>query len=73
MALPDGHPWIGCRETSGLEPGGLSLHGMMVAHGPDNTSRERAMNAPRKLDGTMAIMFETRQVLRPPLAALSIP
>ena len=46
---------------------------MMVAHGPDNTSRERAMNAPRKLDGTMAIMFETRQVLRPPLAALSIP
>ena len=63
-------------KQGGFEPGGLSLHGMMAAHGPDNASTVRAMAedlVPRKLDGTMAIMFETRQVLRPTRHALSMP
>ncbi|MSP02150.1 MAG: homogentisate 1,2-dioxygenase [Acetobacteraceae bacterium] len=62
-------------KQGGFEPGGLSLHGIMAAHGPDNASAERAARedlVPRKLDGTMAIMFETRQVLRPTVHALSM-
>jgi homogentisate 1,2-dioxygenase len=62
-------------KEGGFEPGGLSLHGMMAAHGPDKAATERAMTddlAPRKLDGTMAIMFETREILRPTLGALSM-
>jgi len=63
-------------KQGGFEPGGLSLHGMMAAHGPDKASSDRAMReelVPRKIDGSMAIMFETRQVLRPTRHALSVP
>jgi homogentisate 1,2-dioxygenase len=62
-------------KEGGFEPGGLSLHGLMAAHGPDKAATERAMAddlRPRKLDGTMAIMFETREILRPTQAALSM-
>ena len=63
-------------KEGGFEPGGLSLHGIMSAHGPDKAAAERAMNAnlaPHKLDGTMAFMFETREILRPTHHALSMP
>ncbi len=63
-------------KQGGFEPGGLSLHGMMAAHGPDKASSERAMRedlVPRKVDGSMAVMFETRHILRPTVHALSIP
>ncbi len=63
-------------KQGGFEPGGLSLHGMMASHGPDKASSERAMTeelTPRKIDGSMAIMFETRQILRPTVHALTIP
>ncbi len=47
----------------GFVPGGLSLHNMMLPHGPDKQAFERASNAnlgPDKLDNTMSFMIETR-------------
>ena len=55
-------------KADGFLPGGLSLHGLMSAHGPDLATTERAMAAnlaPHKIDGTLAFMFETSQVLLP--------
>jgi homogentisate 1,2-dioxygenase len=63
-------------KAGGFLPGGLSLHSCMSAHGPDATTVERAMAAellPRKIDNALAIMFETRRVLRPTRHALEIP
>ncbi len=50
-------------KPQGFVPGGLSLHNMMIPHGPDRDAFERASNsdlAPEKLDNTMSFMFETR-------------
>ena len=50
-------------KEEGFVPGGMSLHNMMLAHGPDATGFEKASRAelkPVKLDNTMAFMFETR-------------
>ena len=47
----------------GFIPGGMSLHNMMLPHGPDKTAFEGASNADlgaEKLDNTMSFMFETR-------------
>ena len=47
----------------GFVPGGISLHNMMLAHGPDRDAFEAASNAelnPVKLENTMSFMFETR-------------
>lgn len=49
-------------KEAGFEPGGMSLHNMMLPHGPDAGSFEKASNsdlAPEKIDDTLAIMFET--------------
>jgi len=50
-------------KEGGFEPGGASVHNMMIPHGPDAAAFEKASNAdlaPAKLDDTMAFMFETR-------------
>ena len=50
-------------KEKGFVPGGISLHNMMLAHGPDALGFEKASRAelkPMKLDHTMAFMFETR-------------
>jgi homogentisate 1,2-dioxygenase len=50
-------------KEEGFVPGGMSLHNMMLPHGPDTMGFEKATNAelkPHKLEGTMAFMFETR-------------
>ena len=50
-------------KPEGFQPGGLSLHNMMLPHGPDNTAFTKASNAelkPHKLENTMSFMFETR-------------
>ncbi|MEM7613853.1 MAG: homogentisate 1,2-dioxygenase [Pseudomonadota bacterium] len=50
-------------KPKGFVPGGISLHNMMLPHGPDRDAFERASNAnlgPDKLDNTMSFMFETR-------------
>jgi len=47
----------------GFTPGGVSLHNMMLPHGPDVDAFEKASHAelkPHKLEGTLAFMFETR-------------
>lgn len=50
-------------KEEGFVPGGMSLHNMMLAHGPDALGFEKASRAdlkPVKLENTMAFMFETR-------------
>ena len=50
-------------KEEGFVPGGMSLHNMMLPHGPDTDAFEKASRAdlePQKLEGTMAFMFETR-------------
>jgi homogentisate 1,2-dioxygenase len=50
-------------KEKGFVPGGMSLHNMMLAHGPDAFGFEKASHAelkPVKLEDTMAFMFETR-------------
>ena len=50
-------------KEKGFVPGGVSLHNMMLAHGPDAFGFEKASRAdlrPVKLADTMAFMFETR-------------
>jgi len=47
----------------GFAPGGMSLHNMMLPHGPDVDAFEKASHVelkPHKLEGTLAFMFETR-------------
>ena len=50
-------------KPQGFVPGGMSLHNMMLPHGPDQTAFEGASNAdlkPVKMENTMSFMFETR-------------
>ncbi|WP_179379959.1 homogentisate 1,2-dioxygenase [Jannaschia marina] len=50
-------------KPKGFVPGGLSLHNMMLPHGPDRQAFEGASTAdlaPVKLADTMSFMFETR-------------
>ena len=50
-------------KEKGFVPGGMSLHNMMLPHGPDAFGFEKASKAdlaPQKLEGTMAFMFATR-------------
>ena len=50
-------------KPQGFVPGGFSLHNTMLPHGPDVDAFETASNVelkPKKLEGTMAFMFETR-------------
>ena len=50
-------------KPKGFVPGGMSLHNMMLPHGPDKNAFEGASNAElkaEKLDNTMSFMFETR-------------
>ena len=50
-------------KEEGFVPGGMSLHNMMLPHGPDRDAFEKASTVelkPVKLADTMAFMFETR-------------
>ena len=50
-------------KPKGFVPGGMSLHNMMLPHGPDRNAFEGASNADltaQKLENTMSFMFETR-------------
>jgi homogentisate 1,2-dioxygenase len=63
-------------KAGGFEPGGMSLHNCMAAHGPDVESWRKASDAelkPHKIDDTMAFMFESRWVFRPTAHALAAP
>lgn len=63
-------------KADGFAPGGASLHNSMSAHGPDLASYEAGVAAelaPRRIENTLAFMFETRWVLRPTAWALEAP
>ncbi|NNC75863.1 MAG: homogentisate 1,2-dioxygenase, partial [Acidimicrobiia bacterium] len=63
-------------KEEGFEPGGMSLHNMYFAHGPDHDAWMKATTsdlAPEKLSDTMSFMFETRYPLIPTAYASSIP
>ncbi len=50
-------------KEQGFVPGGMSLHNMMLPHGPDAVGYEKAVTSnlqPVKLENTLAFMFETR-------------
>jgi homogentisate 1,2-dioxygenase len=50
-------------KPDGFLPGGISLHNMMLPHGPDTDAFKKATEAklePVKLSNTMAFMFESR-------------
>jgi homogentisate 1,2-dioxygenase len=54
-------------KAGGFLPGGASLHNSWSAHGPDAETFERASSAklaPRKIEDTLAFMFESRYPLR---------
>ncbi|MCC7327261.1 MAG: homogentisate 1,2-dioxygenase [Burkholderiales bacterium] len=61
-------------KAEGFLPGGASLHNCMTGHGPDAETFDRASRAdlstPTRITDTMAIMFETRNVIRPTRFAL---
>lgn len=61
----------------GFLPGGASLHNCMSGHGPDAASHAKAVaidtTKPQHIVDTMAIMFETRLVIRPTRQALQAP
>ena len=63
-------------KVGGFVPGGGSLHNCMSGHGPDLASYRRAVDAelaPQKIEDTLAIMFETRWVIRPTRFAVETP
>ena len=61
-------------KADGFAPGGCSLHNCMTGHGPDAATFEKASVAdtrkPDYITDTMAIMFETRAVIRPTAQAV---
>jgi homogentisate 1,2-dioxygenase len=63
-------------KAEGFAPGGASLHNCMSGHGPDAATfaqASRATLAPRKIEATLAFMFESRYVIRPTRFALQTP
>jgi homogentisate 1,2-dioxygenase len=60
-------------KAEGFLPGGISLHNSHSAHGPDlPTWRKASAEAlpPRKIEETLAFMWESRWVFRPTAFAL---
>ncbi len=63
-------------KAEGFVPGGGSLHNCMSGHGPDAATYEEARAAtlaPRRIEGTLAFMFESRRPYRPTRFALEAP
>jgi homogentisate 1,2-dioxygenase len=61
-------------KAEGFLPGGISIHNQMTAHGPDLATFEKASSAklePRKIENSLAFMWESRYVFRPTLFALA--
>jgi homogentisate 1,2-dioxygenase len=61
-------------KAEGFLPGGVSIHNQMSAHGPDLATFEKATSAklePRKIENTLAFMWESRYVFRPTKFALA--
>jgi homogentisate 1,2-dioxygenase len=62
-------------KAEGFLPGGVSIHNCMSAHGPDAVTFEKASAAelkPRRIEDTLAFMWESRYVFRPTKAAMNL-
>jgi len=60
-------------KEEGFLPGGSSLHNSMVPHGPDADAYAKGTagpQAPYKLEGSLAFMFESRWLFRPTRLAM---
>ncbi len=63
-------------KAEGFVPGGSSLHNCMSGHGPDAEAFETAGKTdlkPQRYENTLAIMFETRFIIRPTSYAMETP
>ena len=63
-------------KEGGFAPGGASLHNRMNGHGPDKASYEKAIAAdlaPHKIEGALAFMLESRNIVRPTRWATETP
>jgi len=63
-------------KAEGFLPGGVSIHNCMSAHGPDLATFERATSealTPRKIENSLAFMWESRWVFRPTRFAMESP
>ncbi len=63
-------------KAGGFVPGGGSLHNRMSGHGPDRASYDKAIAAdlvPQRIDGSLAFMIESRNVIRPTRWAMQTP
>lgn len=63
-------------KPQGFEPGGMSLHNCMTAHGPEAAVFEKASTAPLSPERdahTLAFMFESRYPIEPTLFAQTTP
>jgi homogentisate 1,2-dioxygenase len=63
-------------KAAGFVPGGGSLHNTFASHGPDADTYARASTAelrPQKVDGTLAVMFESRWTIIPTAQAMAAP
>ena len=63
-------------KAEGFLPGGVSIHNCLSAHGPDLATFERASTeslTPRKIENTLAFMWESRHVWRPTRFAMKAP
>ncbi|MSR15206.1 MAG: homogentisate 1,2-dioxygenase [Gammaproteobacteria bacterium] len=62
-------------KEQGFEPGGVSIHNCMSAHGPESAAYAKATSAelqPTKLGAAMAFMFESRYLFHPTAHALAL-
>ena len=63
-------------KKEGFEPGGISIHNCMTAHGPDYDTYQNAINKtlkPIRYDNTLAFMFESCEPWNVTAAALKSP
>jgi homogentisate 1,2-dioxygenase len=63
-------------KEKGFEPGGVSLHNCLSAHGPEQAAYAKGIEAelvPAKMAATLAFMFESRYVFAPSAQALALP
>ena len=63
-------------KAEGFLPGGVSIHNCMQPHGPDLPTFDKGTNAelaPRRIDNSLAFMWESRWVFRPTKHALGAP
>ncbi len=63
-------------KAEGFLPGGISIHNCHQAHGPDLATFDKASAAdlePRKIENTLAFMWESKFIFRPTKFALAAP